>query len=639
MQSFSASKQIVEADAKSQKKMINDLYAISVDNKNMNVEHIIPASISGKREYLNSFENSQMLNNNFFVNYEPYGDLHFMFATDQCINGMRNSFVYGNVTDSMETIININDSSTKKNEYITCIQKKDDQIHLYFPKDSQIPVKDGHFTTHCYSEIDPSDISEMIKIYYNSQNADCKDCLFEPPDSTKGSIARVLFYFYLMYAYDVSKRPVVLKGMVDDLWLGYVGKTSIFTSKIRGAKDNKENVPTSTSTQGNLQSIKGNQMNDMIKEYGFNQTGWIHFFENHIDEYYEWHTKFPINDSERQRNRYIIEKTNVPNPLIGSFDQNNNYVDASPDLFDHLFFSAGQCGDYDNCDNMVNSPNDLISDALTKFTQYDPYLSVMIALNELNIKQIHMHDDDKSIKNTLSRYPRDDNGSHIIEYHETVSEMMKICDEITIRISFSLNPSPDILQIMDQVTTLKNTLFTSLKASEQLCEFFSGLKYDHVLKKENVVAKYLINESQRINNMVSQCHKKGFLHALNKYMQSNLFYTIFNVLSNDKSNVVYKLLGENKMRTNHGILTNLIALNRKSQEKSHGSMQEKEKEKEQEKEKEKEQEKAQSLKPMILHLPDNNDQIGSGFIVGDTNMHLTKYNHNKYMYNMLKMSK
>lgn len=51
MRSFNGSKEIVDSDAKLQNRNMDDLYAINVPSRSANVEHIIPASISRKREY------------------------------------------------------------------------------------------------------------------------------------------------------------------------------------------------------------------------------------------------------------------------------------------------------------------------------------------------------------------------------------------------------------------------------------------------------------------------------------------------------------------------------------------------------------------------------------------------------------
>ncbi len=531
MISFDTSKTIIESDLKSEKRQMDDLYFINIDITNNNIEHIVPASVSGKREYLNSFDGSgKLINNNFYVNYEPYSDLHFLFSTDKCINDLRHSFVYGNVVKTKEQILILNDK-VNADEYILCIQKNNNFINMYYPQDGTELIKNKHFNTHCYDDIDEKEINNMIKIYNKNSLTNCQKCLFEPPDITKGIIARLLFFFYLMYAYDVSNRPIVLEGMIKNVWLGYVKKV--------------------TNDRHKLQNAFNKGIN-MIESIGFNYDEWILFFENHIDDYYEWHNNFEISEAEKIRNKYIIKKTNVPNVFVGYMDHENNYQDAPINLLDHLIFSIGDCT---NCNINIKSNTKLCP------TKYDPYLGVLATLKELNIQDININPNDQSIVDTLSKI-----NHPIIPYYETVFNIIKECDEIINRAAF--NDDDKINIIIQNLNLLKN--YNDINSINSLCSFLyiiytKNKKYFQSFTQYPQIIKYVNSQPNKLLKIETLCETLSSFDSSITELECTL-----NTLKNDKSYEIYQLLGNDKYEMSKSILNNIIIKNSKKDQNYSG---------------------------------------------------------------------
>ena len=105
-----------------------------------------------------------------------------------------------------------------------------------------------------------------------------------------GEISRIVFYFYLMYAYDPYKRPYTN----NEPWL-YDDNCNFFDMK-----------------------------------------SWHIFFNNHLNEYYNW-SKTPISDYERNKNIKIMDEYSLPNIFIGYYNKEGKYTIIA-DIIDELFF-------------------------------------------------------------------------------------------------------------------------------------------------------------------------------------------------------------------------------------------------------------------------------------------------------------
>jgi endonuclease I len=251
-----------------------------------NIEHVVIAKIVGPRPTDESFP---------FINKEPYHDCHLLFPTKEIINTLRANFVYGKVADTREDAI--------KKSMADVINV--DEIALYdLQPDNKIPASqlrqtatisldksrnDDIFVTNKNSVIIEGDKEDYIF-------CDIGKCLFQPSKNFSGDLARVVFYFLLMYAYDVTERP-------------YTGETPWI---------------------GNVSREK--------KCQGFDFNAWKAFFHDHIDDFYDWAKTDPVNDIETRRNKEIIGFTSVPNIFVGYTTKDGTYHTSTMDVIDELFF-------------------------------------------------------------------------------------------------------------------------------------------------------------------------------------------------------------------------------------------------------------------------------------------------------------
>jgi endonuclease I len=342
----------------------HDLYNIrDNNNNNNNIEHVIPVIILGKREYLNSFDHiSRAMDSNFYINYESYSDMHIMFMTNARVNTLRGDSSYDNVAASLCDVIKYNNINYKKsnNSYILVVYKDKGIITECIPGGYNTSVSDNESVGKKQNEF-----KEMIKIKVAAYNT---KRIFEPPDSMKGSIARIVFYYYLMYVHNIARRPVVLDGMIDDLWQAYVKKDS-----------------TSSNTHPS-------RMIDYMNGYRFNKSDWTNFFKE--IRFYEWHKKYPVSEIEHDRNKHVISQTNVPNIFVGYYNKDGTYLESNPDIVDYILFGDNVPATVPatvpttrfDLNDIIKNIADIDEKANEKITRvsYDPYLSPLIAINKLD---------------------------------------------------------------------------------------------------------------------------------------------------------------------------------------------------------------------------------------------------------------
>jgi len=270
---------------------IYDIYANEPKDSNKlflyNIEHAVLASIISKRPKGDKEEK-------IYINNEPYHDPHILFPTLRAINSLRSNYMFGDLEENgfkMEKIIdNITIETIKNKGY-----KEEDKLHI-----EKIPIPTDFNIDDSIIINDECKIKQTNKTsrqeYYN-----CKlgECIFEPKNLTSGTIARIVFYYFLMYAYDPTKRP----HTNTEPWLVYDMNT------ITGGR----NIC-----------------------YGLKDDEWEKFFYDNFYYYYYSAKKYPITDLETERNKEIISLTGVPNIFVGYYDDKGNYVKSSFDFIDEL---------------------------------------------------------------------------------------------------------------------------------------------------------------------------------------------------------------------------------------------------------------------------------------------------------------
>ncbi|AYV78001.1 MAG: hypothetical protein Edafosvirus3_79 [Edafosvirus sp.] len=275
------------------------------NGKKFNVDHIIPSEIMTPGERYDNF---------LFINKEPYHDLHLIMPTLSEINTLRANYVFGSFTDRDKMITKI--KSLKAQTKDTSIINGDKIFN-----NTPIPAKkaESPTTVSRESSLMPLDLGGIRSLpTYNDNYVDANttmpgrrkgrcevgSCIFQPSLRFSGDIARITFYFYLMYGYDPSIRPHTF----DVPWLG-------------------------------------NVYDDQCK--GFSFVKFKKFFIDHIVDYYNWSRNDPISVEETNRNKIIMEKIQIPNIFIGYYDQkcskenctkDDRYVNSSHAMIEELFF-------------------------------------------------------------------------------------------------------------------------------------------------------------------------------------------------------------------------------------------------------------------------------------------------------------
>lgn len=220
-----------------------------------NIEHVVPASIIAPDVQSTS---------EIFIDTEPYHDLNILFPTLTDINTLRANYVYGNISRNRRELSLISDIDAKFG-----IINKNNFYGNYTPPNTSSLIK-------------TSNISRLPKNYDNyilSYPGPCPigQCIFQPAKIFSGDIARIVFYTYLMYGINPTKRPFTNKQP----WLGIADKGTCS---------------------------------------GFPFDKFEKFFFEHLKEYYFWAKEDPISLTETNKNKKIIELSQVPNIFVGYLD-------------------------------------------------------------------------------------------------------------------------------------------------------------------------------------------------------------------------------------------------------------------------------------------------------------------------------
>ncbi|VBB18953.1 hypothetical protein YASMINEVIRUS_1485 [Yasminevirus sp. GU-2018] len=259
-----------------------------------NIEHAVIAKIVGPRPTDETFP---------FINKESYHDPHILFPTSKDVNTLRGNYVYGHVADSREKAIKL---SVETGANISIVNKQDVLLNT---KNTNPEL--GKLTTlTARSRIDPK-VPEEDDIYIDDTRArmirgdrndfafcNIGECIFQPSKKFSGDISRTVFYYFLMYAFDTTKRPYT----GEQPWIGNV------------------------------------ETHRIINCQGFNFDAWRKFFFDHVDDYYNWAKNDPITAIETERNKYIIKTTSVPNIFVGFKTGDGRYQSSTFDVVEDLLF-------------------------------------------------------------------------------------------------------------------------------------------------------------------------------------------------------------------------------------------------------------------------------------------------------------
>lgn len=248
------------------------IYSDAIQNPNLlNLEHVVPVNILSvdKRPDRNKIN----------INYEPVSDAHLLIPCATDINYLRSNKCYGIVAKNRSE----------------AIDKKMLIINNNYVFNAPLSIKNK------FKHLNESSIDKL----YNLDEKDDMyifDDIFQPSNKYRGDLSRIVFYYYLMYGFDFTKRPI---------------------TKCK----NVELLPN--------ESWFGNFSKDRIKCYNFED--WTKYFFDHINNFKEW-AKNEIIDEEHTRNKNIIKNLGVPNIFIGFTDSDNKYVSFGNDIIDELFF-------------------------------------------------------------------------------------------------------------------------------------------------------------------------------------------------------------------------------------------------------------------------------------------------------------
>lgn len=268
-------------------KQFYDMYTgnVNIDNTH-NIEHIIPLSVFIPKGTRRSIDNIRAN-----INNEPYSDFHILVPTNKDINTVRANHAMGHISKNR-------DESYKRHDTII---NRDNIINS--------PIK----VTQLKKVNSLNELGDQLNDIYlhnpRGKGNECTSdtyCIFQPPLIFAGDISRIIFYFFLMYGYDFSKRPY--------------------------------EHPQYKNKEGENIEHPWFFDEDGISCVGFNYSTWEHFFFGYIIDYYVWHKSDIVNDIERNRNKLIIKHTSVPNIFVGYADKDNIYHDADVNIVEDLLF-------------------------------------------------------------------------------------------------------------------------------------------------------------------------------------------------------------------------------------------------------------------------------------------------------------
>jgi hypothetical protein len=213
-----------------------------------------------------------------------------MFPTYAEINDIRANLKYGIIMPDRKEFLFREKFAPIENENIIVINNDNywsrEKINTFNI------IKKINFNT--LNELDPN-----LDIYVNQ-------LMFQPPKKYCGFIARKVFYFYLMYAYDLSLRPY--KNMMTENGTFYPWFINI---------------------------------DDQNACKGFEKYKWDLFFLNQLNTYYKWARDNVITENETFENQKIIQEFAVPNIFVGYYSNDNGksiYVQSNFDIIDELLF-------------------------------------------------------------------------------------------------------------------------------------------------------------------------------------------------------------------------------------------------------------------------------------------------------------
>jgi endonuclease I len=252
-----------------------------------NIEHVVLASIITNRT-ARDFESE------IFINNEPFHDPHILFPTLKIVNSFRSNYIYGDIKERGFHFSKAIDESTIniiKDEKI--ISENDIDINITTPLEAYNKNKNIYIDDVCkYSEF----LDKTGHAYYK---CDIGECMFEPKDESSGAIARIVFYYFFMYAFNPTIRPYTN----DDPWL------ALNIKKVR-----ERNIC-----------------------FGLNYDEWKKFFFDNFYYYYYCAKNYPATQLEHNRNIEIINFTGVPNIFIGYYNKEGEYIINTFKIIDELF--------------------------------------------------------------------------------------------------------------------------------------------------------------------------------------------------------------------------------------------------------------------------------------------------------------
>lgn len=252
--------------------------------ESINYEHVIPAFIMAKR-----VEGSA--DTEFYLNKEPYHDPHLVFPTIKKINDARENFAYGQFVDSRQQAID-NQHEIVNEEVATNVY---DPLILYKLYNKR-PEKDIYINRKA-----------QVQISDKRRHCDFGRCVFQPPLTTRGAIARAIFYYYLMYGYEPSTRPYTFESP----WL-FHGK--------------------------NYVNFKSRHNQQVVTRQTVNDDKWNIFFHDNKFLFRHW-AQDHITRQEINSNLDIIKLTTVPNIFVSHLDNNGNMqLQGNSQIIDELFF-------------------------------------------------------------------------------------------------------------------------------------------------------------------------------------------------------------------------------------------------------------------------------------------------------------
>jgi endonuclease I len=253
--------------------------------RKFNIEHVITASIIAPRPTVST---------NPYINKEPYHDMHIVFPTLRDINDIRSNYIYKQIEKnradakkdtSVDFIINGNTIFDRSKKH-----RRHDYPNLEYTISSDKLSANEKYNNYVMTNKNVPGFDPKL----------CRlgDCVFQPSKEFSGDIARIVFYYYLMYAYDFTTRP--------------------FTGEVWFASDTNNNCG------------------------GFDMNEWTEFFYNNLDSYYHWAKEDEISKMERNRNKIITQKTNTPNIFVGFYYRDGNgslgYGNSDFKFIDDLLF-------------------------------------------------------------------------------------------------------------------------------------------------------------------------------------------------------------------------------------------------------------------------------------------------------------